>query len=70
MKRAYLLGSPVSQSISPAMHNSAFRAMGMDWQYELLDTSQDGLPQAVAKLREINCVGANVTTPHKIDVIE
>jgi shikimate dehydrogenase len=52
------------------MQNAAFRALGLDWSYELLDVSPDDLPAAVARLREPDAVGANVTIPHKQAVMQ
>lgn len=70
MKRVYLIGNPVNHSVSPAMHNAAFRALEMDWQYELLETPRERLREAIAKIRAEDCAGANVTVPHKQAVIE
>src|SRR5512142_1216646 len=65
MKRTFLLGYPVGHSLSPQLHNAAFRALGMDWKYELLETPHHQLAQAVDRLRKDDCGGANVTLPHK-----
>jgi len=70
MKRIFLLGYPIAHSLSPAMHNAALRAMGLDWQYALWEIQRDGLPDAVAQLRDDTCIGANVTIPHKEAVVE
>ncbi len=69
MKRVFLFGDPVAHSVSPEMHNAAFQAFGIDWRYELLRTPQDLLSQAVERLRLKDCVGANVTIPHKESII-
>jgi shikimate dehydrogenase len=52
------------------MQNAAFRALDLDWSYELLDASPDELPAAVARLREPDVAGANVTIPHKQTVMQ
>ena len=52
------------------MQNAAFRALGMDWTYELLDVEPAALPGAVDRLRDGECRGANVTIPHKQAVME
>lgn len=70
MKRVYLIGNPVNHSVSPAMHNAAFHALGMGWQYELLETPREKLREAISKIRTEDCAGANVTVPHKQAVIE
>jgi shikimate dehydrogenase len=62
---ACLLGQPVAHSHSPALHNAAFAALGIDANYEAWDVSPDGLAKAVDALRRADCMGANVTAPHK-----
>ena len=52
------------------MHNAAFKALGLDWAYELLDIPPEALPSAVARLRGPEVAGANVTIPHKLAVME
>jgi shikimate dehydrogenase len=47
------------------MHNAAFKTLGLDWTYELLDVSPSELPAAVERLRAPEVGGANVTIPHK-----
>jgi shikimate dehydrogenase len=65
MKHIYLLGYPLGHSVSPAMHNAAFQELGIDWEYAYLETPLDKLSDAIARLREDACAGANVTIPHK-----
>lgn len=64
-----LLGSPVSHSISPAMHNTAFDALGLDYSYMAFDVSKEDLPIAVAGLKKINCCNFNLTMPLKTAII-
>jgi shikimate dehydrogenase len=52
------------------MHNAGFRALGMDWTYELLDVPPGDLPAALKVLRDPDIAGANVTIPHKQAVME
>jgi len=52
------------------MHDAAFRALEMDWSYDLLDVPPEGLKAAVAALREPDVAGANVTIPYKQAVME
>jgi shikimate dehydrogenase len=52
------------------MHNAAFAALGMDWTYELLDVSAEGLPSAIRRVRDGDARGANVTIPHKGAVLD
>jgi shikimate dehydrogenase len=70
MTRVALLGHPVAHSRSPAMHNAAFRALGMDWRYEALDVEPERFATVLASLPGEGFVGANVTIPHKLRALE
>ena len=65
IKHVYLLGYPVAHSVSPAMQNAAFAALGMNWEYALLSLPREDLPRALARVRQDDCIGLNVTIPHK-----
>jgi len=60
-----LLGDPVAHSLSPALHNAAFAALGLDWAYVALRVLAAAVPEAVAGLHALGFAGANVTVPHK-----
>lgn len=60
-----LLGSPVSHSISPAMHNAACKVLGLDYAYLAFDVPEDKMAQAVEGLRTMNARGWNITMPGK-----
>jgi len=68
-RRAYLLGQPVAHSLSPTLHNAAFAALGIDAEYAAWDVSLDNLAEVVDSLRAEDCMGANVTAPHKRAVL-
>lgn len=51
------------------MHNAGFRALGLDWTYEVLDLASDAVPAATTMLRGRDVGGANVTIPHKQTVM-
>jgi shikimate dehydrogenase len=65
-----LLGHRIGYSASPAMLNAAFAATGIDARYELRDITADELPAAVGELRFPDALGANVTQPHKVEVLD
>jgi shikimate dehydrogenase len=65
-----VIGWPVSHSLSPAIHNAAFRAMDMDWVYVPLPVPPGRVRAAIEGLRSLGLVGANVTMPHKTDVAD
>ena len=60
-----VLGHPVGHSLSPAMHNAAIDALGLDWVYLALPVPAEGLATVVRGLEAIGCRGLNVTIPHK-----
>jgi shikimate dehydrogenase len=66
---ACLLGQPLGFSLSPRLHNAAFEAAGLDAEYELRDTAPADLARAIDALRAEDCLGANVTAPHKQTVM-
>jgi shikimate dehydrogenase len=65
-----LIGEHISYSASPNMQTAAFKALGLTHTYELADVSAADLPATVASLRADDCLGANVTVPHKAAVLE
>jgi len=60
-----LIGWPVEHSLSPAMHNAAFDALGLNWRYVPLPVRPGQIETAVQGLRALGFRGANVTVPHK-----
>jgi len=62
---AGVLGDPVAHSRSPAMHNAAFEALGLDWRYVKLPVPPELFAETVRALPELGYRGANVTIPHK-----
>ena len=65
MAIVYLFGHPVAHSLSPAMHNAAFAALGLPHRYEARDVERERLADVVEALRTEDALGANVTIPHK-----
>ncbi|MEJ2093478.1 MAG: shikimate dehydrogenase [Syntrophobacterales bacterium] len=62
-----ILGQPVAHSLSPAMHNTAFRELGLNAVYVAFPVTD--LMQAVAGLRGLNIGGVSVTIPFKEAII-
>ena len=65
-----MIGWPVSHSLSPTIHNSAFIAMELDWVYVPMPVPPGELPAALDGLRALGFAGANVTMPHKAEAAE
>lgn len=64
-ERVGLFGWPVEHSISPAMHNAAFAALGLDWRYDLIPVPPEDFAAEVAQRLAAGYCGFNVTIPHK-----
>lgn len=65
-----LLGWPVRHSLSPVLHNAAFRELDLDLVYLALPTPPDRLEAVVGSLGAMEVPGANVTVPHKESVTD
>ena len=65
-RRFVLIGHPVGHSLSPAIHQAAYRALGLPHRYELADCPDEAaVTQVVSALRNGEIAGANVTIPWK-----
>ena len=64
-----IIGDPIEHTMSPAMHNAAFRKLGLDYVYVPFRVPKGEVEQAVRGMRALNIRGLNVTIPHKIAVI-
>ncbi|MEL6985325.1 MAG: shikimate dehydrogenase, partial [Actinomycetota bacterium] len=65
---AGVIGDPVRHSLSPAIHNAAFAACGLDWVYVALPVPAGGGAAAVEGMRTLGIDGLSVTMPHKAEV--
>jgi shikimate dehydrogenase len=61
-----VLGHPIAHTASPAMHNAAFDALGMNWRYVALDVDPSRLGPALRGLALCGVAGVNCTVPHKL----
>ncbi len=68
-----IIGHPVKYSLSPAMHNAAFKALGINAEYKLMDISPDD-PEELANFcyeTDLNHIGGfSVTMPYKNQIME
>ncbi|MGI6357380.1 MAG: shikimate dehydrogenase family protein [Bacillota bacterium] len=65
-----LVGYPLNYSLSPAIHQAAYSALGMEAAYLLWPTAPERLAGRVEALRrQADVVGWNVTVPHKSAII-
>lgn len=64
-----VFGDPVGHSLSPVMHNAAFQALGLNCIYIPCRVKAESLKDAVLGFKALNFKGANVTIPHKQEII-
>jgi shikimate dehydrogenase len=69
VRLCYLVGYPVEHSMSPAMHNAAFKALGIDAEYRLAPVEPGRLAAFIETLRSPEVMGGSVTIPHKVAVM-
>ena len=65
---AAVIGDPVRHSLSPAIHNAAFAALGLDWVFVALEVAAGRGAAAVTAMEVLGLDGLSVTMPHKADV--
>ena len=70
MKLFGVLGDPISHSLSPVMHNAAFRALGMECEYHAFRVSPDNLESAIKGAEALGFGGLNLTIPLKEKALE
>ena len=69
--RVGVIGFPVEHSLSPLMHNAAFKALNMhDWHYDAMSIPPDILRLGLREPRDHGYIGINVTVPHKEAIME
>jgi shikimate dehydrogenase len=65
-----VFGSPIAHSASPAMHNAAFKALGLNWRYVAFEVDPKNLRAAIEGARMMHFAGVNLTVPHKLLAVE
>ena len=65
-----VFGSPIAHSASPAMHNAAFAALGLDWRYLAFEVDPKNLRAAIEGAKAMHFAGINLTVPHKLLAVE
>jgi shikimate dehydrogenase len=67
-----LIGYPLGHSLSPLMHNAAFKALNVPAEYKLFPLKEDALDGFFEGLKSEDCpiFGLNVTVPYKEKAIK
>jgi shikimate dehydrogenase len=63
-----VIGNPVRHSLSPAIHNAAFQAKGLNFVYLAFEV--EDVAAALAGVRGLGIRGLSVTIPHKVTVMD
>lgn len=69
-KLCCVIGDPVEHSLSPVMHNAAFKELNLDFVYLAFTVRKDELRNAIAGARSLQVHGLNVTMPHKTAIMK
>ena len=71
-KRAAVLGSPISHSLSPALHNAAYLALNIEGKYDAVEVKSDQLRGFMEQVRKTyaNWIGFSLTMPLKEEVLK
>ena len=65
-----ILGTPISHTLSPAMHSHIAKQEGIDMAYLPFDVSPASLGDAMRGIKAMGAGGFNITAPHKIDIMQ
>lgn len=70
MKKIYaVIGDPIAHSLSPSIHNDAFKQEQIDAAYLAFHVKPEGLEDAVKGMKALGVSGFNITIPHKQTII-
>jgi len=70
LKTFAVIGDPIDHSLSPIIHNAAYRELEMDCTYIAYRVAQGELATGIESLKKIKISGFNVTIPHKIEMMK
>lgn len=65
-----VIGNPVEHSLSPVMHNAAFKELNLNYVYVPFKVKGENLKNIIATSNNLNIKGLNVTIPHKINILK
>ena len=71
MTKTYaVIGDPIDRTLSPNIHNTAFKELGLDCTYIAYRIQKGDLEDGIEGLKKIKISGFNVTIPHKVDIMK
>ena len=69
LKTFAVIGDPIDHSLSPTIHNAAYRELGIECTYIAYKVDKGELATGIESLKKIKIAGFNVTIPHKIEMM-
>ena len=69
LKTFAVIGDPIDHSLSPTIHNAAYRELEMECTYIAYRVAKGELATGIESLKKIKIAGFNVTIPHKIEMM-
>ncbi|MGN0004538.1 MAG: shikimate dehydrogenase family protein, partial [Candidatus Gastranaerophilaceae bacterium] len=66
MIKTALIGHPLGHSLSGVIHTAAFKSVGIEGKYDVIDT--ENVAETIERLKKDGYAGFNVTIPHKVEV--
>ena len=69
LKTFAVIGDPIDHSLSPTIHNAAYRELEMECTYIAYKVDKGELATGIESLKKIKIAGFNVTIPHKIEMM-
>jgi len=64
-----IIGNPIAHTMSPPMHNAAFKELELNCIYVPFLVEEAGLVHAIEGMRAMDIKGLNVTMPHKLAIV-
>lgn len=68
VRHAAVLGSPIAHSLSPVLHRAAYRALGLDWEYEKFEVDESQLSAFLSRCDD-SWAGLSLTMPLKAEAL-
>ncbi len=69
LKTFAVIGDPIDHTLSPIIHNAAFKNLKMNCNYIAYKIKKQELESGIRSLKSIQISGFNVTIPHKITIL-
>ena len=69
LKTYAVIGDPIDHSLSPTIHNAAYRELELECTYIAYRVLQGDLATGIESLKKIKIAGFNITIPHKIEMM-